>query len=116
MNARELFALTLSVAIVAGTVGLFLHAADHAVQSATHNEMVIDGRPVVNLAPVVVTPTPAEIRAAFAGGHRVASRGGDAIATPALVATLRSDRRVSGNVLAMPYYSFAAPLGTIGKD
>lgn len=73
----------------------------------------INGVRVVDLAPVEVTPSASDLRAA------VLMEGADitgATLTPALGAQAEADAALLGAQLAMPYYSFGAPIARASKE
>lgn len=125
METRQLLSLALSVIIVGTSVAAFRSATNVSNYGPAHQPMVIDGRPVVNFAPVVVQPTEQEIRDAFAMSADTMSAD---ITSPRVGIGLLThpDMNYTGArstltgwtdaAFAMPYYSFGTPLGTISKD
>ena len=120
MQTRQLFSLALSVIIVGTSVAAFHHSSTHAVSRWSHQPMMIDGRPVVNFAPVIVRPTAQQVRDAFAE-QADASRPstGTGFMTLSHTADSGSHGTLAGltdAAFAMPYYSFGTPLDSISKD
>jgi hypothetical protein len=107
MKAQNLIALTAAALITAA--GLVALATP--VRTARASE--INGVRVVDLAPVVVRPTAAELRAsALLDDAGVASIA----LAPTLEAHAEAGATLLGAQLAMPYYSFGTQLARASKE
>ncbi len=106
MHTRSIVALAGSLLVVAASMAMFVHSMGPPAFDITLAPSVIDGLPVDNLAPVVVTPdrTPAQKSSAL---RRQLSNS----------IHVRRNLRALGSVQqVMPYYSFARSLASFNKD
>ncbi len=107
MKAPNLLALSAAVLITAAG----LAAMDHGVARVPVAE--INGIHVIDLAPVNVTPSAEELRAAAL----TAVIHAPALPAPnSLGGRAEADIPLVGSQLAMPYYSFGNKLGRITKE
>ncbi|MEI7038018.1 hypothetical protein [Fulvimonas yonginensis] len=106
MKAQNLIALAAATLFTA--TGLV--ALNSPVRTAPVSE--INGVRVVTLAPVVVHPTAAELRASALLDAGVAS----ATFAPALEGRAEAGATLLGAQLAMPYYSFGTQFARASKD
>lgn len=113
MQARHLIAMAASVAIVASSITLFDHSMRLPKYSMADAPTVIDGRPVFNFAPVVVTPEgiSEQVSAVPATENDALTIGSAGHAAESLANTAAGRTE-----LAMPYYSFAKTLVNFSKD
>lgn len=108
MKAPNLLALSATVLITAAS----LAAVNHSITVAPVAE--INGIKVMNLAPVHVTPSAEEMRAAALTAVTNVT-GPEAVGSLGLRA--EADLPLIGTPMAMPYYSFGNKLGRIStKD
>jgi hypothetical protein len=106
MKAQNLLALTASVLLTAAGVATF---NNNVTIQPVHE---INGSKVVDLAPVNVTPSAAERRAAaLLADDSVAGVG-----AAALGRGMEASAGLLSTQLAMPYYSFGTQFGRITKE
>ncbi|HEX5306824.1 MAG TPA: hypothetical protein VFW82_12145 [Dyella sp.] len=107
MKAPNLLALSAAVLITAAG----LASMNHGIARAPVAE--INGIRVIDLAPVNVTPTAEEMRAAAL----MAMVNAPLSTAPAgLGARAKADATLVGSQMAMPFYSFGNKLGRITKE
>ncbi|MGN6226469.1 hypothetical protein [Dyella sp. KULCS107] len=107
MKAPNLLALSAAVLITAAG----LASMNHGITRVPVAE--INGIHVIDLAPVNVTPTAEELRAAAL----TAVTNTPALPAPGgLGGRAEADIPLVGSQMAMPYYSFANKLGRISKE
>ena len=99
MNTQKLIAMTAAVLFTA----MSLYAVSPSVTVAPLSQ--INGIKVIDLAPVMVQPSAADLRT-------------DALQIQASTRSLQSRARASllGAQLAMPYYSFGNTFGRVNKE
>ena len=107
MKAPNLLALTASVLLT--TAGLVAMNNNVRVMPVTE----INGVKVIDLAPVNVTPTAEDLRAAALLADASVGTAGLA---PIAANAAKSGVALLGGPLAMPYYSFGTTFGRITKD
>ncbi|HEV2622113.1 MAG TPA: hypothetical protein VGU65_08500 [Frateuria sp.] len=106
MKAQNLIALAAATLFTATG----LAALNTPVRIAPVSE--INGIRVVNLAPVEVSPSASEMRAALLGNADLSS----AVLAPALDAPAEAGATLLGAQLAMPYYSFGTKFARASKE
>jgi hypothetical protein len=106
MKAQNLIALAAATLFTATG----LAALNTPVRIAPVSE--INGIRVVNLAPVEVSPSASEMRAALLGEADLSS----AVLAPALDAHAEAGATLLGAQLAMPYYSFGTKFARASKE
>jgi hypothetical protein len=107
MKAQNLIALAAATLITATS----LATLNNPVRTAPVSE--INGIRVVNLAPVEVTPTASDLRAA---ALLESSDITSATLAPALGARAEAGATLLGAQLAMPYYSFGTQFARASKE
>lgn len=107
MKAPNLLALSAAIAITAASFAAVYERVDYAPVAE------INGIHVIEMAPVNVTPTAEDLRAA-------ALTAMVEVPTEAIVSGMDSRAEaytgLVGSQMAMPYYSFGTQLGRITKD
>ena len=107
MNTPNLRALSAAVLITAAG----LASMNHGVTRVPVAE--INGIHIIDLAPVQVSPTAEDLRAAALTAVMNAPA---ATAVNGLGGRAEADIRLVGTQMAMPYYSFGNKLGSISKE
>lgn len=105
ISVRKLVSFAAAVAVTAIGVGALFTPPKFAPVSE------INGTPVVNLAPVVVRPDAADLRAAALLSDADVSAAASWVSHRAGI-----DAGLLGTELAMPYYSFGNKFGRISKE
>ncbi|GEM_PF-5931174 len=114
MSIRKLFAALASVAILGSTIAIFHSSAEPDISTLTGHApavAVIDGRPVVHLAPVTVVAYPLAQETRESSGNLI-----EAAESAGSGVMYGSSNMTSESQLVMPYYSFARNLHTLVKD
>jgi len=111
MKAPNLIALTASL-LIAGTSVFALRSFDDRAASMLAAPHFVNGTHVVDLAPIEVRPTDAEVRQAMLASEDTLDSAAAAIKRSA------EDRAAAliGAQLAMPYYSFGNALRHTAKE
>ncbi|TCV94521.1 hypothetical protein EC912_1034 [Luteibacter rhizovicinus] len=111
MKAPNLIAVTASL-LIAGASVFVLRSFDDRISTLAAAPAMINGVRVIDLAPVTVRPTAADVREA--------TRTSEATLDNAAAAIRRNaeERAMAllGSQLAMPYYSFGNVLSRTAKD
>lgn len=110
MKAPNLLALSAAVLITAASIA----SVNHNVMPLPVAE--INGIHVIDMAPVNVTPSAEDLRAAALTAVNNTVEATAATAVAGLGSRAEADTALIGSQMAMPYYSFGNKIGRISKE